>query len=90
LSGGAGEAGWATGGFVLNDPRIVQVTFEDEGGLTFYWSRPSDQTDTESTFHTTAISREGLESDPDLTYYASEIREDALELVMAWLKTRNH
>ena len=73
----------------MSEPRVLHVQFEEDGDIQIHWTRPQDHSELAATFHTTMITREGLESDQDLSYYASEIRGDALELLMAWLKVLN-
>lgn len=73
----------------MSEPRVVHVQFEDNGDIQIHWTRPSDHSEFAATYHTTLISREGLESDEDLTYYASEVRDDVYEMLMAWLKLSN-
>lgn len=71
------------------EPQVLQVQFEENGDLQIHWTRPQEQTDLGATFHTTLITREGLESNEDLNYYANELRGDAHEVLMAWLKVQN-
>ena len=73
----------------MTEPQIVALELHENGDIQITWHRPNDQKDTESTFHTTLISREGLEADENLAYWTSEIRDDSHEFLMAWLQLGN-
>lgn len=73
----------------MGEPVVLNVQFEEDGGIQVHWTRPEDHSQVDATYHTTLISREGQESDGQLDYYANELRGDAHEFLMAYLKVKN-
>ena len=73
----------------MGDPVILNLQFEQNGDIQVHWTRPDDHSMVDATYYTTLVSREGQESDQQLNYWADELRGDALEFLMAFLKLRN-
>lgn len=69
------------------DPIVMQIAF-DEGAISISWTRPSETTELESTYHTTTLSREAIESDADMLYYFKELNSDAVEFLMAHARAK--
>lgn len=73
----------------MTEPTLHQIELHENGDIQIVWQRPGDTSDSESTFHTSLISREALEGDEDLAYWTKELLGDSHEFLMAWLKTKN-
>lgn len=73
----------------MGDPVVLNVQFDEDGGIQVHWTRPSEHSAVDATYYTTLVSREGQESDGQLNYYADELRGDAFEFLMAYLKVKN-
>lgn len=73
----------------MADPVVLNIQFEQNGDIQVHWTRPGDHSEVDATYYTTLISREGQESDGQLDYYANELRGDAFEFLMAYLKVKN-
>ena len=67
---------------------VRSVTFLDEGMIEIEWTDVAEHDDKGGTFMRTQITAEGQETDQQVGYWAAELRQDADEMLYAWLKVR--
>jgi hypothetical protein len=73
---------------VERDLVVLVITFIQEGGVEVEWVDANEHDELGGTVWHSRITKEGQQSDAQVGYYADELRQDAEELLHAWLKTR--
>lgn len=67
---------------------VRSVTFLQDGIIEIEWTDANEHDEKGGTFIRSQITREGQQAEQQVGYYATELVQDADELLYAWLKTR--
>lgn len=65
---------------------IYSINFQDDGTIGVEWVESTEMTPRGGQYQTTHVTLSGQEADPQVEYYAKELRQDADEFLHAALK----